>query len=371
MKKVLSILLTVTVVGLLVLNEGCNNHEEIPIVGMNALSYFSVDKVNGIQGYCADLLAGQTINVGTVCFEINGDEMAVTYTTTGGWELEEVHFWAGCSSTGYPMTNKGNPVPGQFPYKSGDITGATTFTFSVDLTDPQFDFCLENIDCDNGNILFAMSHAAVRKDNGDGTYQTETGWGNGSRVVQRGNWATQSTLTLFDESCGGGNPKCYEEAGTAFAFGGDVEDCFLNFDINANRWGWSNGPLMSDDTYTWPLWVGAGAANNTDNCDPQNTGGTYVGEATVAIAVDGKVEVTYSLNAPYTLAETHVYVGCVRFPMKNNEPTVAPGQYGNQHTFLVTDGVTSDSYTINAGTCDEGYYVILHAKVMEETPCPE
>lgn len=378
-------LATLAAVAMLVAVIGCSQEDKI--VGLDALSYFSVDKVNGTEGYCTDLLAGQTIVAGQVCYEVDMDNVLhVTYTTTGGWELTEAHFWAGCSSTGYPMTSKGNPIPGQFPYNSGDITGATSFSFSVDLNDPAFAFCLGEVNCEAGNILFTMAHAAVRKANGDGSYQTETGWGGGSRVVQKGNWATQSTLTLFDDACGGGDPMCYEEAGTAFAFGGNVDDCFLNFDINANRWGWSNGPYptpsdagyYSTFTHTWDLWVGAGAANDVSNCDPNTSGkGTKVGTATVTINYLGTVTVDYALNAPYTLAETHVYVGCDRFPLKNGEPTVAPGQYGNQHTFVVTDGVTTDSYTLSAsdifpnGLCPGGWYIIIHAKVMEEVACAQ
>ena len=115
------------------------------------------------------LYAGQTIDAGTVSVTVNGDNLDVTYTTTNGWELSETHLWVGLSITDMPQTRKGNPIPGQFPYVSGDITGATSYTSSVALGDLGF-----SCPGDDKNFLMA-AHASLSRDNGDGTYQTETG----------------------------------------------------------------------------------------------------------------------------------------------------------------------------------------------------
>jgi hypothetical protein len=326
-----------------------------------------VNLVNGEDGHCVDLLAGQTIYAGMVCFVVDGNNvLTVTYTTEGGWELTEAHFWAGCSSTGYPMTRQGNPIPGQFPYNSGDITGATTYTFLVDLNDPAFASCLGTIDCDNGNVFFAMSHAALRKDNGDGTYETQTGWGTGSRVVQRGNWATQSTLTLFDNSCNGGEPQCFA-SDTAFAYGDGVATCFLDIDEDGDgngdfdRWGWSNGSLGAG-TYTFDIYAGAG------QCDLSK--GTLVG--TLSVSYDGSTAtVTYTMASGFTMDDTHLYVGADILPSHCSGPncgyTVAPGQFPMIHEGL--NGASVDSYEIDG--LSGPIYVVAHATVMVPVTCTQ
>jgi hypothetical protein len=85
-----------------------------------------VTGVNGQAGdTCTTLYAGQTIDAGTVCSSVNGDNLDVTFTTTGGWELEEAHLWVGTKLSDMPQTKKGNPKIGNFPYNSGDISGST------------------------------------------------------------------------------------------------------------------------------------------------------------------------------------------------------------------------------------------------------
>ncbi len=54
--------------------------------------------------------------------------------------------------------------------------------------------------------------------------------------------------------CSEGVPTCE----TAFAFGGDPEDCFLNNGFN--RWGWSNAPLV-EGNYEFEIWAAAGQCN--------------------------------------------------------------------------------------------------------------
>jgi hypothetical protein len=120
---------------------------------------------SGTNG-CYDLLAGQTIDAGDVCFEVIEDNqtLAVTYTTDGGWELTEAHLWVGDVQDGYPMSKKGNPKIGNFPYNAGDITGYTSHSFSVPLGSVQSFFDLDNLDahCDESGITYAMALALAR-----------------------------------------------------------------------------------------------------------------------------------------------------------------------------------------------------------------
>ena len=195
-------------------------------------------------------------------------------------------------------------------------------------------------------------HAAVRKDNGDGTYQTETGWGNGDRFVDRGNWGTFSSVTLTCD-CGGGDPDP-GTCETAFAFDPNGA-CFLDIDEDGdgngdfNRWGWSIGAL-GEGSYSYTLYAGAG------QCDLSK--GTAVG--TVGITYSGgDVIVTYSADSGFGIEETHVYVGGEILPRNNQgEFTVAPGRYGNIHDDL--NRTSSDTYVL---TASGNIYVVAHAVV--------
>jgi hypothetical protein len=109
---------------------------------------------------------------------------------------------------------------------------------------------------------------------------------------------------------------------TAFAFGGDDDDCFLANGFS--RWGWSNGPI-APGVYEWPLYAGAG------QCDL--TKGTLVGSVQVVYNAGGFVTVGFDVNAPYLLGETHVYAGNGMFPVFKGNQTVAPGQYRNAGPF--------------------------------------
>ena len=304
------------------------------------------DDSSGTQ--CYTLFAGQTIDAGMVCVTVNGNDLDITYTTTNGWTLSETHLWVGSNIGDMPQTRKGNPIPGQFPYVSGNITGATSYTSSVSLSSIGF-VCPG----DDQNFLMA-AHASVSRDNGDGTYQTETGWSDGGRITERGNWATLSTVTLTCD-CGGGGGGGGGECETAFAYGDPLATCFLDIDEDADgdpdfmRWGWTNGPL-SEGSYTFDIYAGAGQCSLTK--------GTLVGMLTVDY-FGGSATVTYYMNGSYTMDETHLYIGNEILARDvNNFYTVAPGQYGNIHD-LTSAG--SDTFTVN-GLSGE-VYVVAHAVV--------
>jgi hypothetical protein len=91
-----------------------------------------------------------------------------------------------------------------------------------------------------------------------------------------------------------------------------------------SNWGWTN--QIGPGTYTgWTLWAAAG------QCDPSK--GLDVGTVDVDYGGDGFVVVTYNLNSPYILKETHVYVDVEPFPFNPSGPTTAPGQYYNASPF--------------------------------------
>ena len=111
---------------------------------------------------------------------------------------------------------------------------------------------------------------------------------------------------------------------TAYAKGDDAI-CFIP---TFNNWGWTN-PILPGE-YEWDLWAAAA------QCDTSK--GTLVGSVTVVYDGDGYVTVTYNVDLPYDLDETHVYAGTTMFPQMQQGrrgwvDTVAPGQYYNDSPF--------------------------------------
>jgi hypothetical protein len=112
---------------------------------------------------------------------------------------------------------------------------------------------------------------------------------------------------------------------TAYAMADNDAFCFSEFGYK--NWGWTN--LIGPGTYEMDLWAGAA------QCDTGK--GTLVGLVTVEYDGDGNVTVTYHVDAPYSLDETHVYAGYDPIPPGG----IAPGLYQNYGPF---DG--SDVYVI-------------------------
>jgi hypothetical protein len=284
---------------------------------------------------CVTLYAGQHIDAGSVCVSVAGDDLVVTYQTSGDWGLTETHLWIGTSLLDLPRTQSGNPQLGLFPYKAEDLDDATSYTFTV----PIAVFLDEDEVCDA--TLYLVAHAAMRRPDGEGGFQTETGYGDGPRLVQRGNWATYFSVTLTCEDDGGGEGGGCE---TAYAYG---DHTFIDLGITQARWGWEITIAELGPACT-PLYAGAGQNDISK--------GTHVG--TVCYDYDGAtLDVSYDLFDGFGLAETHVYAGCTEVA------TIAPGQYGNAHGDL--DGAASDGYSI-ALSCDElPAFLVAHAVVCE------
>lgn len=303
-------------------------------------------RVGENNAYCTELMAGQSTDAGSVCATVDGDYLKVTYATADGWQLTETHLWTGTQWSQMPQTRTGNPKIGNFPYNSGPLSGATTYTVSVDLR--SFGLNSSMTVCQAVN-LFIAAHAGVRKGNGDGTYQTETAWGDGVSLVARGSWAEGFAITIncFDDTPPPPVEYRYE---TAFARFASAAACFIGSPyIETNRWGWTNGPLAAG-TYAMDIYAAAG------RCDLSK--GTRVG--TLTVAYNGSTAtVTFTMLSGYVMDETHLYVGSEPLARDvNSEYTVAPGQYPVRHDLT---RATSDSYTVSG--LSGPIYVVAHAVV--------
>jgi len=299
------------------------------------------------EGICTTLYAGQHIDAGTVCVNIDAnDDLVVIYSTTGGWELVEAHLWVGTSLAAMPQTKTGNPQIGLFPYHSGDIAGATSYTFVVDLDA----LGISQDDCPEVTppLLYAAAHAALQKPKADGTFQTETGWGFGERIVRRGNWAT---YFAFQIDCSDGEPH-EVECETAFARSATDATCFI--DLGFGNWGWTNGP-MGFGSYRFELWAAAG------QCDL--TKGYLVGLVDVDYDESG-LGIEVNAAPGFGLDAAHYYAGAEILPRftagPHNDFTVAPGQYPvvNELDYAT---VTTDSASFSDLSGD--VHVVVHAVV--------
>jgi hypothetical protein len=74
-----------------------------------------------------DLVAGRHYLVGTVSVSNDEDSLTVTYNTSGGWLMEELHLFAGEAP---PVKKK----PGQWPFKAELDPPADSYSFDVPLS---------------------------------------------------------------------------------------------------------------------------------------------------------------------------------------------------------------------------------------------
>jgi hypothetical protein len=123
------------------------------------------------------LIAGQTINAGTISVTNDNSFIYVTYTTANGYVLTETHLYVGPQAL-IPTNKPGNPIPGQFPY--GNIhSNLTTYTYAVPLSSIPLGAC---------GVIAA--HSVVKKLDANGqVIESQTGWGNGTQInLSSGNW---------------------------------------------------------------------------------------------------------------------------------------------------------------------------------------
>ena len=141
---------------------------------------------NGDGSQCptttVNLLAGQTINAGTVSVTNDADFIYVTYTTANGYLITQTHLYVGDCAL-IPVNGPGNPIPGQFPYSSAH-SNIASYTYQVPISA-----------IIAGNCGCIAAHCVVVKLNASGqVIEQQTGWGNGTRINPNGgNWGMKFT----------------------------------------------------------------------------------------------------------------------------------------------------------------------------------
>lgn len=299
----------------------------------------------GIQGDIIDgfysreyvLYAGQTTVAGELLIHNDETTLYLDFTTLG--IIEEIHVYLYGVNDLLPVSR---PVPGKAPYHLSNVLDdqATlaipltplidgsrwvlavhvAFTATADLTDP---------------IALALAG--------------ETAYAAGETTPSFPNRGAWFYLIGFTVKVGQVIDLTSE---TAWAYGGLYAVPFTTLGIT-NRWGWTNGPLVSG-TYLFPLVASAG--NNV------LTHGTIVG--TVKITIYGTdVTVTYTTYQGFTLEDIHLYVGSSPLPWvrqgQNYVMTASPGQFP-----IVIESINSSNYVIAFTNLPTSLYVAAHAIVV-------
>jgi hypothetical protein len=300
-----------------------DRHVPIPMKNLPILNQGGSLSVN--------LIAGQSIDAGDVVLSFDETSLYVDFVTTDGWMLNEVHLWVGSSLSDLPKTKAGNPQIGLFPFKESNLNGATIYRMTVPLS------YLGGYNAVCNNQFYVAAHAAVYKETSPGVIQTETGWGEGSPITNRGSWAMYFG---FQFNCELDNPVA-GDCETAYGFGSTT---FIQSGLSS-KWGWVI-TIDAEGSYSTPLYAGAGQ-NNLSN-------GTHVGNFNYEY-VGGVLTASFDMFTGFTMSETHLYAG-TSFPTN-----AAPGQYGNTNNL---NAATTDSYTIqlSGGT---PIYLIAHAVVCD------
>ena len=129
------------------------------------------------------LLSEKNLDAGTVTVANGATTLFVTYTTKANYKLTVTQVAVANTLAAIPVTRKGNPIPGQFPYQTKH-TNLTSFTYAI----PRSGL---------GSSFYVAAHADVVK---TAATKIEGAWGEGTAFVpgQR-SWGMYFTAAM--QSC--------------------------------------------------------------------------------------------------------------------------------------------------------------------------
>ena len=277
--------------------------------------------VSGFEAYEYELLAGQSIDAGTVTITTDGEFF--TITVNGLSIISDVHVYVYAEGDALPTKR---PVPGQAPYKLENVNDTTasldipvgdgaayTFAIHVAFTDVENDTTGVA-----GETAYAADQDAVF--NGKGAWFYLVAF----NVVECVEEPVDAPVLFIAAHAALTNSE------TAWALG---QYSFIDEGIG-KKWGW----FLSVDTYgthTFDIYYGAGGNSLT--------AGTLIGTLTVEYELE-QVTVTYTLTQPL-LDDVQVFAGY-------EAPTTgAPGQYDYKVEGL--NGVYTVSVTIQLSDLEQ------------------
>jgi hypothetical protein len=136
--------------------------------------------------FVTDLIAGQHTDAGDIKVWNDGTDLYVMYETAGGWMLTETQLEVETTLADIAQTGSGSPKVGKFEYKN---------TYDPPVTEDTYVIPLDG--WGPGTTLYLAAHAVVIKQNDDGSWQEETGWGNGTEFDK--SWAMYFTYEVQED----------------------------------------------------------------------------------------------------------------------------------------------------------------------------
>ncbi|SHK21694.1 hypothetical protein SAMN02745975_03886 [Geosporobacter subterraneus DSM 17957] len=88
---------------------------------------------SGMDEVSKKLMAGQHHEAGVVEVDRNGNELTITYRTTGDWVLTELHLSVQNTLNQIPQNKSKNPQIGHFEHKHSFESGVTVHTTTVNV----------------------------------------------------------------------------------------------------------------------------------------------------------------------------------------------------------------------------------------------
>ena len=110
--------------------------QQIPSQKTTAQEEFRVGVPAGYEStvcgsaYETPIMAGQSINVGSVTVWNDDVNVYVSYQTTGNYLLKKTHLFVGACNA-IPTNNSGNPRIGQYPFTMDHGTGVAIKTYII------------------------------------------------------------------------------------------------------------------------------------------------------------------------------------------------------------------------------------------------
>lgn len=151
--------------------------------------------------HAVNLIAGRTLDIGTVRCWIKGDSLHVLYSADDGWMLGETQLAVALTRADFPLTKKGNPKIGKFPFKQRHDPPVAAVHYSLDLRP----YHLE----DNPTLVIAAHAEAVLPSGSGGIEREEGAWAEGERFVRREDAEENMLEKPYDAK--GGNIVILEE----------------------------------------------------------------------------------------------------------------------------------------------------------------
>ena len=153
----------------------------------------------GNASFTTNLMAGQHHVAGSLTVSTDNTNLYVAYKAncsveTGSWTLKATHLYVGdCEAM--PITAKGNPKIGKFPYKTEHGSGVSEYIYSIPLSEIDSCFCLAahaEVDCGG-----ECDDSVDFETEADGYCGEETAWAEGNEFPGN-SWAMYVEFCMDD-----------------------------------------------------------------------------------------------------------------------------------------------------------------------------